>query len=178
SLGSLDPLVEEVTGKPPTPDSRAPLVIVGRGQARIDTEYGPVNLLADARIDNGKLMRLSGRMPAASLKSGEIEARGLGGVVEATTTGDRLAVALDLQAERLAAGDQASGEGAVLHLKGDLPYPDMKTRRGDGRIALTGRFSADAASGAGVRGRALGADVSFDGQISGWLNKYELTGKG
>ncbi|WP_392354819.1 hypothetical protein V8F63_06455 [Brevundimonas sp. LF-1] len=178
SLGSLDPLVEEFTGKPPKPDLRAPLVIVERGQARIDTEYGPVNLLADARIDNGKLMRLSGRMPAASLKSGGIEARGLGGVIEATTTGDRLAVALDLQAERFAAKDQASGEGAVLHLKGDLPYPDMKTRRGDGRVALTGRFTADAAGGAGVNSRAVNADLVFDGQVAGWINRYDLKGKG
>nr|WP_303705399.1 YdbH domain-containing protein [Brevundimonas naejangsanensis] len=178
SLGSLDPLVEEFTGRPPRPDSRAPLVIVERGQARIDTEYGPVNLLADARIDNGKLMRLSGRMPAASLKSGGIEARGLGGVIEATTTGDRLAVALDLQAERFAAKDQASGEGAVLHLKGDLPYPDMKTRRGDGRVALTGRFTADAVGAAGVNTRAVNADVAFDGQVAGWINRYDLKGKG
>lgn len=178
SLGSLDPLVEEFTGKPPKPDSRAPLVIVERGQARIDTEYGPVNLLADARIDNGKLMRLSGRMPAASLKSGGIEARGLGGVIEATTTGDRLAVALDLQAERFAATDQASGEGAVLHLKGDLPYPDMKTRRGDGRVALTGRFTADAVGAAGVNSRAVNADLAFDGQVAGWINRYDLKGKG
>ncbi|WP_029972275.1 intermembrane phospholipid transport protein YdbH family protein [Brevundimonas naejangsanensis] len=178
SLGSLDPLVEEFTGKPPKPDSRAPLVIVERGQARIDTEYGPVNLLADARIDNGKLMRLSGRMPAASLKSGGIEARGLGGVIEATTTGDRLAVALDLQAERFAAKDQASSEGAVLHLKGDLPYPDMKTRRGDGRVALTGRFTADAAGGAGVSSRAVNADLAFVGQVAGWINRYDLKGKG
>ncbi|HAL06609.1 MAG TPA: C4-dicarboxylate ABC transporter, partial [Brevundimonas sp.] len=168
SLGSLDPLVEEFTGKPPRPDSRAPLVIVESGQARIDTEYGPINLLADARIDNGKLMRLSGRMPAASLKSGGIEARGLGGVVEATTTGDRLAVELNLQAERFAAGDQADGEGAALHLKGDLPYPDMKTHRGDGRVALTGRFTAQAAGGAGVRARAIDADLGFDGQVAGW----------
>jgi len=178
SLGSLDPLVEEFTGKPPKPDSRAPLVIVERGQARIDTEYGPVNLLADARIDDGKLMRLSGRMPAASLKSGAIEARGLGGVIEATTTGDRLAVALDLQAERFAATDQASGEGAVLHLKGDLPYPDMKTRRGDGRVALTGRFTADAVGAAGVNSRAVNADLAFDGQVAGWINRYDLKGKG
>ncbi|MGU3455589.1 YdbH domain-containing protein [Brevundimonas sp. M1A4_2e] len=178
SLGSLDPLVEEFTGRPPRPDSRAPLVIVERGQARIETEYGPVNLLADARIDNGKLMRLSGRMPAASLKSGGIEARGLGGVIEATTTGDRLAVALDLQAERFAAKDQASGEGAVLHLKGDLPYPDMKTRRGDGRVALTGRFTADAVGAAGVNTRAVNADVAFDGQVAGWINRYDLKGKG
>ncbi|MCO8031037.1 YdbH domain-containing protein [Brevundimonas diminuta] len=177
SLGSLDPLVEEFTGRPPRPDSRAPLVIVERGQARIDTEYGPINVLADARIDDGKLMRLSGRMPAASLKSGGIEARGLGGVIEATTTGDRLAVELDLQAEQFAAKDQASGEGAALHLKGDLPYPDMKTRRGDGRVSLTGRFTADAASGAGVSSRAVDADLDFDGQVAGWINRYDLRGK-
>lgn len=178
SLGSLDPLVEEFTGKPPKPDSRAPLVIVERGQARIDTEYGPVNLLADARIDNGKLMRLSGRMPAASLKSGGIEARGLGGVVKATTTGDRLAVQLDLQAEHFAANDQVSGQAAFLHLKGDLPYPDMKTRRGDGQVVVTGRLTADAAGGVGMQARTLAADLGFDGQVAGWLNSYTLTGKG
>lgn len=178
SLGSLDPLVEEFTGKPPKPDSRAPLVIIERGQARIDTEYGPVNLLADARIDNGKLMRLSGRMPAASLKSGGIEARGLGGVVEATTIGDRLAVQLDLQAEHFAANDQVSGQAAFLHLKGDLPYPDMKTRRGDGQVVVTGRLTADAARGVGMRARTLAADLGFDGQVAGWLNSYTLTGKG
>lgn len=178
SLGSLDPLVEEFTGKPPKPDSRAPLVIVESGQARVDTEYGLVELLADARIDNGKLMRLSGRMPAASLKSGGIEARGLGGVVEATTTGDRLAVQLDLQAEHFAANDQVSGQAAFLHLKGDLPYPDMKTRRGDGQVVVTGRLTADAAGGVGMRARTLAADLGFDGQVAGWLNSYTLTGKG
>lgn len=178
SLGSLDPLVQEFTGKPPKPDSRAPLVIVESGQARVDTEYGLVELLADARIDNGKLMRLSGRMPAASLKSGGIEARGLGGVVEATTTGDRLAVQLDLQAEHFAANDQVSGQAAFLHLKGDLPYPDMKTRRGDGQVVVTGRLTADAAGGVGMRARTLAADLGFDGQVAGWLNSYTLTGKG
>lgn len=92
SLGSLDPLVEEFMGKPPRPDSRAPLVIVEGGRARIDTEYGPVQVLADARIDDSKLMRLNARLPAASLKSGDVEARGLSAIVDLTTTGDRVAL--------------------------------------------------------------------------------------
>jgi hypothetical protein len=58
SFGSLDPLIKEFTGGPPRPDSRGPLVIVEGGRGRLNTEYGPVNLLADARIDDGKLMRL------------------------------------------------------------------------------------------------------------------------
>ncbi|MDP1334969.1 hypothetical protein Q6252_28215, partial [Klebsiella pneumoniae] len=87
-------------------------------------------------------MRLSGRMPAASLKSGETEARGLGGVIEVTTVGDRTAVKLDAQAERFAVAG-VGGQGAALSLSGDLPYPDMKTRRGDGRIGLTARLTAD-----------------------------------
>ena len=70
SLGSLDPLVEEFTGKPPKPDSRAPLVIVEGGQARLDTEYGPLRLLADARIADDTIIRLSWRIPCAAVKSG------------------------------------------------------------------------------------------------------------
>lgn len=89
SFGSLDPLIEEFTGKPPRPDSRGPLVIVETGRLRLDTEYGPLSLLADARVDDGKLMQLAARMPAASLKSGDVEARGLGGELDVTTTGDR-----------------------------------------------------------------------------------------
>ncbi len=176
SLGSLDPLVEEFTGKPPKPDSRAPLVIVEGGQARLDTEYGPIRLLADARIDDGKLMRLSGRMPAASLKSGETEARGLGGVIEVTTVGDRAAVKLDAQAERFAVAG-VGGQGAALSLSGDLPYPDMKTRRGDGRIGLTARLTADELAGAGTTARQAAATMNFAGAVEGWLNAYSLKGE-
>ncbi len=178
SLGSLDPLIEEFTGKPPKPDSRAPLIIIEKGQARVDTEYGPVRLLADARLDDGRLLRLSARMPAGSLKSGDVEARALGGTLEATTTGDRLAVELNLAADRIA-GAQGAGEGAVLHLKGALPYPDAKAQRSQGAVALTGRFTADRATGDAGRleARALAADLAFDGQVEGWLNRFSLSGR-
>ena len=58
SLGALDPLVKEFTGKPPTPDSRSPLIVVQQGQVRLATDYGPILATGDVTVDNGKLMRL------------------------------------------------------------------------------------------------------------------------
>ncbi|HVL42446.1 MAG TPA: C4-dicarboxylate ABC transporter, partial [Brevundimonas sp.] len=141
TFGSLDPLVEKFTGRPPRPDSRSPLVIVERARVRLDTDYGPANILGDARIDNGKLMRLVAHMPATAFKSGEAEARGLSAAVDLTTTGDRIAVRLDAAAEHATLPGLA-GDTARLVLTGNLPYPDLKGRRGDGRAAINAAFTA------------------------------------
>ncbi|HEY1071992.1 intermembrane phospholipid transport protein YdbH family protein [Brevundimonas sp.] len=177
SLGSLDPLVKEFMAKPPRPDQRAPLVIVESGRARIDTEYGPVQILADARIDDSKLMRLSARLPAASLKSGDVEARGLSAVIDLTTTGDRVALKVEAAADDFAVKD-AGGSAARLSLTGDLPYPDLKARRGDGRAVLAARLTADALSAGEIEGRKAEAALNFDGRTEGWLNAFRILGQG
>jgi len=175
SLGSLDPLIKEFTGGPPRPDQRAPLVIVEGGQGRLETEYGPIQLLADARIDDGKLMRLAARMPAAALKSGDIEARGLGGTLDLTTTGDRVALKIEAGADRFVS-PAMNGETARLSLTGDLPYPDLKTRRGDGR-AVVDLHLTGAGLGSG-RTRARDADLTarFDGMTTGWIETFRIEG--
>jgi len=175
SFGSLDPLIEEFIGKPPRPDSRGPVVIVETGRLRLDTEYGPLSLLADARIDDGKLMRLAARMPAASLKSGEIEARGLGGSLDLTTTGDRVALEVDLAAEGFAAPG-LSGERARLSGTAELPYPDLKARRGGGRAAVDLTLSGDrlAVGDAATAGAVL--TLIADGQVSGWIETLAFNG--
>ena len=177
SLGSLDPLVEEFTAKPPRPDSRAPLVVIEDGRARIDTEYGPLQVLADARIDDSKLMRLNARLPAASLKSGDMQARGLSAVVDLTTTGDRVALKVEAAAEDFEAKD-ASGTAARLTLTGDLPYPDLKARRGDGRAVIAAHLTADALNAGGIEGRRAEAALDFDGRTQGWIEAFQIVGKG
>lgn len=177
SLGSLDPLVKEFTAKPPRPDQRAPLVIIEGGRARIDTEYGPLQILADARIDNSRLMRLNARLPAASLKSGDTEARGLSAVVDLTTTGDRVALKVEAAADRFTVAD-AGGTAARLNLTGDLPYPDLKMRRGDGRAVIAARLTADALSAGGMESRKTEASVDFDGLTEGWIETFQIVGKG
>ncbi|OYW40926.1 MAG: C4-dicarboxylate ABC transporter [Brevundimonas sp. 12-68-7] len=175
SFGSLDPLIEEFTGRPPRPDSRGPIVVVETGRLRLDTEYGPVSLLADARLDDGKLMRLSARMPAASLRSGGVEARGLGGSLELTTTGDRVTTRLVLDAQRFTL-PSAAGEDARLVATGDLPYPDMEARRGDGRAALTVRLTGDRLTVGEASAQGATLTLAADGEATGWVETLGFEG--
>lgn len=176
TFGSLDPLVERFTGRPPRPDSRGPLVLVEDGRVRLDTDYGPTNILGDARIDDGKMMRLVARMPATAFKSGNIEARGLRASVDLTTTGDRVALRLaaDAQTARLPGLD---GEAVRMTLAGDLPYPDLETHRGDGHARVDLRL-AGARLGVGeASARDADLHLTFDGQTTGWIESFRLEGK-
>ena len=175
SLGSLDPLVERFTGRPPSPDARGPLVLVEQGRVRLETEYGPVAVLGDARIDDGKLMRLSARMPAANLKSGEVEARSLAATLSATTTGDRLAVQAAASADHAALPGFAAA-GTRFTLSGDLPYPDLKQRRGDGLARLDIGLVATRLSAGDMAAREAAADLSFEGQTTGWRKTFRIEG--
>lgn len=184
SFGSLDPLIEEFTGQPPRPDSRSPLVIIETGRLRLSTEYGPVEILADARLDNGKLMRLHAVMPTAALKSGETQGEGLGGTLDLTTTGDRVAIGLDLSAQRFALAG-STGDAVRLHGTADLPYPDLKARRGDGRavvdLSLTAErlSSGEAQVQAPTQVQATDAAVrlGFNGAVTGWIEDLRLVGE-
>ncbi|MDP3403710.1 MAG: YdbH domain-containing protein [Brevundimonas sp.] len=175
SFGSLDPLIEEFSGRPPRPDSRGPVVIVETGRLRLDTDYGPVSVLADARIDDGRLMSLAARMPAASVRSGTAEARGLGGTLDLTTSGDRVALAIDLAVERISAGAVA-GEGARLSGAMALPYPDLKGRRGDGRARMDLRLAGDRLALGDVVATGALISLAGDGAVTGWLDSLAFTG--
>ncbi|MEY4556435.1 MAG: hypothetical protein RL093_1554, partial [Pseudomonadota bacterium] len=175
TLGSLDPLVERFTGQPPRPDSRGPLVVVERARVRLDTDYGPANIFGDARIDDGKLMRLTARMPATAFKSGEAEARGLQATVDLTTTGDRIALRFSAAADR-ASLPGFSGEAARLTLAGDLPYPDLKSRRGDGRARIDLRGAATRFVAGDVLVRDADMNLMFDGQTTGWIETFRIDG--
>ncbi len=175
TLGSLDPLVERFTGRPPTPDSRGPLVLVEDGRVRLDTDYGPTSIFGDARIDDGKLMRLIARMPATAFKSGDVEARGLQATVDLTTTGDRVALRFAAGAEGASLPGLA-GEAARLTLAGDLPYPDFKTRRGDGRARIDLRLVGDRLATGETSARDADLQLTFDGQTSGWIEAFRLEG--
>lgn len=175
TLGSLDPLVERFTGRPPRPDSRGPLVLVEGGRVRLDTDYGPTAILGDARIDDGKLMRLTARMPATAFRSGDIEARGLQATIDLTTTGDRVALRFAAAAEGASAPGY-SGDGPRLNLTGDLPYPDPGIRRGDGLARIDLRLAAAGLAAAGTSARGADLHLAFDGQTTGWIESFRLEG--
>lgn len=175
SLGSLDPLVEEFTGRPPSADSRAPLVLVETGRLRLTTEYGPMEVLADARVEDNRLMRLTARMPTAALKSGDVEIGVESADLNMVTTGDRLVVRLNADLKRLSLPGLAADQ-AVIGLNGDLPYPDLKTRRSEGDLRLTSTMTAAQLRLGDIRTRDARTTIGFDGGISGWIDSFRLIG--
>ena len=176
SLGALDPIIEEFTRRPPGPDSRAPLVLVESGRVNLDTAWGRLAATAEARIDDGKLMRLDARLPPTRLQGNGVSARALTGAVTATTIGDRLKVRLDVASDQASAGDlDLSGVAATL--SGDLPYPDLKQRRVDGRGSLTLNATAAALRTGGTRLDGLAADGTFDGAVDGVVETVRVTGR-
>ena len=177
TFGSLDPLVARFTGRPPRPDSRGPLVLVEGARVRLDTDYGPASILGDARIDDGKLMRLTARMPATALRSGQTQARGLRATVDLTTTGDRISLRLGAAAEG-AALPGFNGSAARLTLAGDLPYPDFETRRGDGRVRVDLRLAADRLTAGDTSARNADLHLTFDGRTAGWIEFFRIEGTG
>lgn len=175
TLGSLDPLVERFTGRPPRPDSRGPVVLVERGRVWLDTDYGPTAIVGDARIEDGRLMRLSARMPQTALASGDIEARGLQAAIDLTTTGDRVAFRLAAAAEQTSLPG-FGGQAARLNLAGDLPYPDLQSRQGDGQARIDLRLAAAGLHGAGMSARDADLHLTFDGRATGWIETFRFEG--
>lgn len=176
SLGALDPVIEDFTRRPPRPDSRSPLVLVEGGRVNLDTDLGRLAATADARVDDGKLIRLEARLPRTQLQGRDGAARNLTGTATATTVGDRIRVRLDVAADQAQAANLALSGGAAS-LTGDLPYPDLKRRQGDGRAVLTLKTTAATLESGGARLRGLAADGSFDGMVDGWIETFRVEGR-
>lgn len=177
SFGSLDPLVDKFTNRPPGPDSQAPLVLVEDARVRVETDYGFANVLANARVQDGKLMRLAAYMPATALRSGDrIDARGLTAAVDLTTAGDRVALRVVAAADA-AVLPGAQGQGVGLNLTGDLPYPDLKTHRNDGRASVNLSLRADRLATGDSAARGVEAAFGFAGTTAGWIDTFRIDGR-
>lgn len=175
SMGSLDPLVEEFRGRPPGPEARGPLVLVERGRLNLTTDYGPLDVHADARVQEGRLTRLSARAGEASLRSGETTLALDGARLDLATTGARTRIDLDAGFAAVAAPG-LSGERLRVAVRGEAPYPDLEARRADGELRLTADVAADMLRAGAASARALDGRLTLDGQLEGWLETFRLAG--
>jgi len=181
SLGSLDPLVEEFSGRPPRPDAGSPRIIVQDGALWLATDYGPLQAHADLTFDNGRLMRLRAWTPDLRLVRGQVGATGLSATLDLTTTDDRMAIGLDIRAADFAA-PTLSGQRTHLGLTADLPYPDLGTRpdlagrSGDGRASADLSLTGDALAFAGIATTGTSARIRFRGTTSGWIDSFRIVG--
>jgi hypothetical protein len=175
SFGTLDPLIEEFTRKPPRPDTRGPLILVEQARLRLASDWGQAVVNADARIDDGKLMRLRAIVPPTALASGGVTSRNLTGTADLTTVGDRITGRVGLAADAATIG-RWSGEKARGEVVVDMPYPDFKTRKGDGRARVAATITGDRLALPGAEARKAVATAVFDGETRGWIDAFTLTG--
>ena len=177
SLGSLDPLIAQFTSKPPTGDKAGPLIIVEKGEARLTTDYGPVTILADARIDDGRLKSLSAQLPELALAHADLNASGLVATLQANDHDGRLVFSGQAQTQNLIHKDiKASALNLVFH--GAVPYPQKGATKAQGPVLVTASLQGDTLAMQGFSGRQISTQLDWRGQIDGWFDSFVLSGQG
>jgi len=177
SFGQLDPLIADLRKRPPRPNAAQPHIEVRGATLLLATDYGPARLTADATVADGKLMALTAATAPARLTNQQFDASLGSGVLTLRTHGDRVDLAADLALPRAMMAGSLGIAGARLRLTGQGPYPDLKTRRGDGAVTLRADVTGSrlAMGGQWLDGAHLTA--AFDGAAAGWIDTLTLTGK-
>ena len=173
-LGSLDPLIADLLKQPPRPDATKPKIEIDDGTLLLTTDYGPVRLLADATVADGKLMALTATTAPARLKGPTFDAAlGTGGLT-LRTRGDRVDINGRIETPKTVLGSVTLA-GARLGLTGQGPYPDLQKRRGDGAVTLRASLAGSLAAG-GQRLNDAQLSAAFDGVSAGWIDTLTVTG--
>ncbi|MGH6910430.1 MAG: hypothetical protein ACREEG_09610, partial [Phenylobacterium sp.] len=174
TLGSLDPLIQDLLKQPPRPDATKPRIEVDDGTLLLTTDYGPLRVVADATMADGKLMALAATTSPAQLKGPAFDAALGAGALTLRTHGDRVDINGRIDASKAVVGS-VTLTGARLGLTGQGPYPDLQKRRGDGAVTLrVGLAGSLATAGQRLEGAQLSA--AFDGVAAGWIDTLTLTG--
>ncbi|WP_332624966.1 YdbH domain-containing protein [Brevundimonas sp.] len=177
SFGALDPLIEEFTAKPQGAKKPGPVIVVDKGQVLLATPYGQITALADARINDMRLEWLKASLNPAALTLDDMKATGLQARIEARSTGDALSFSGQASAEALATADLA-GSGASLTLNGQVPYPRKDVVQANGPVTLQGQVEMALLDGEGVKARDFTARLDWGGQLTGWIDRFVLKGRG
>ncbi len=175
-FGALDPLIAELRKQPPRPDAARPGVEIDGATVLLSTDYGSVGLTADASLKDGKLTALTAASSPAHLKGAAFDAALGAGALTLRTRGDRVDLRAEIALPRAAARD-LSVEGAHLSVSGQIPYPDLIRRRGDGAVALRASLTGARLAMADQRLETARLTAAFDGVSAGWVDTLTLTGK-
>jgi hypothetical protein len=176
SAGSLDPLIREFLAKPPRPGAPKPRIAIDAGRLLLLTDYGALDVAANAHVAEGRLVdlmaatapaRLTGRGFDLALGSGEARVAVQGGRVTA----------------RLAAPAAAARFGAVrlrdarLQLSLDTGYPDLARPGLDQPVAVAATYQAAEADETGQRLAGARGGATFTGVLQGTPGDPALRGR-
>ncbi len=175
-VGALDPLVQDFLRRPPRPNAAQPRIVIEGGTLLLATDYGPMRMAADARVEDGKLQTLAATTAPARLRSPDFDVSLGAATVRAVTRQGRVDVSLAAPVFAAKFG-QAQASDSRLTFSAQLPYPDVQTQRGDGAVvaSLTLASRKLTLADQAVDGAAL--KVGLTGQARGWIPDLVVTGQ-
>lgn len=176
SVGSLDPLIEEFRKRPPRPDAARPRIVIDDGTLWLATDYGPVRLTADARVEDNKLMSLAAVADPARLRGRDLSAELGRATLAVTTRGPRTSARLEAPIAAAGAGELAL-RGGRLVLTADVPYPDLEKRRGEGAVTLSAVLTGERLSLGEQDLRGVEARAGVVGSSRGWIPDLAVSGQ-
>jgi len=176
SLGELDPLIAEFGRRPPRPDAARPTIAIEDGGLWLATDYGPVHVTADARVEDNRLVALAAVADPARLRGRAFAAQTGRATLSVSSRGPRVSARLEAPFTAAGAGEVEARGGRLL-LTADAPYPDLERRRGDGAVSVNLRLQADRLDAGAERLEAVEADLGFVGDSRGWIPDLAVAGR-
>jgi len=175
SAGALDPLISDFLKRPKT-DEPGPVVLIEDGLATIATSNGDVRIAANLALDDGKLLRLDGRLLAARLKSRDFDFATPGGTIRLRKVGTSLDTDVRLKVSDLTTGSLDLDAGSVA-IAGTIPYPDPKTQALAGPARLRLALASDRAKAGEAVASRLAASAVVSGVLAGTPANLRLAGR-
>ncbi len=176
SVGELDPLIAEFRRRPPRPDAARPAIAIDDGVLWLATDYGPLRVTADARVEDNRLVSLAAVADPARLRGPSFSAEIGRTRVAVTTRGSRVSARVEAPFARADTGAFEARGGRLL-LTADAPYPDLERRRGDGALTVNLRLHAERLHAGAESLHAVDADLGFVGDSRGWIPDLAVTGR-
>lgn len=177
SVGSLDPLIEEFTKRPPQAGAPKPKIVVREGVVRLATDYGPLTARANGRVENGRLMALDARFDPAVLKGERGSAATGPSQLLLITNRNRVDILLTAPVLDLSTDGVVANRGN-LRFSAQGPYPDFENKRVEGKVVARLDLDGEGLSAGDRRLKDFKLLAKFDGSSTGWLETLGLSGDG
>jgi hypothetical protein len=176
SAGALDRLIENFLKGPPQANAPKPRITIEGGRLLLDTDWGPLDVTADAAVAENQLRKLTARVAPTRLRGKNIDLDLGPALVSVQAAGPRMELSLDAPLSK-ALVEGAAAANARLRVTAAAPYPDLGRKRVDGPVVAHAELSGGRL---GYGGQALHnglISAALTGQAAGGLSDLTLMGR-
>ncbi len=176
NLGPLQPLIDEALKNPHKQTVGGPAILIENARLDLRTPGGVARITGDASLDDGKLLRLDGRLARMRYATDDLVVEARGALLTARKRGERLTLTARFDLDTLVREDLELDE-ARGEINADVTYPDLVKRSADGPAEVRLALTAETARYGTARSDGLAADLLLAGLLDGTPTKARFGGR-